>query len=65
MGDLLHRFPNVIEPYNRYLYMNLHEKDPRVRKTTLTVITHLSLNDMIKVKSDMCDIALLFQDPDP
>lgn len=45
--------------------MNLHEQDPRVRKTTLTVITHLSLNDMIKVKSDMCDIALLFQDPDP
>lgn len=65
MGDLLHRFPNIIEPYNRYLYMNLHEQDPRVRKTTLTVITHLSLNDMIKVKSDMCDIALLFQDPDP
>ena len=64
MGDLLHRFPNIIEPYNRNLYMNLHEQDPRVRKTTLTVITHLSLNDMIKVKSDMCDIALLFQDPE-
>lgn len=29
------------------------------------MITHLSLNDMIKVKSDMCDVALLFQDPDP
>ena len=65
MGDLLHRFPNVIEPYNRYLYQNLHEEDVRVRKTTLTVITHLSLNDMIKVKSDMCDIALLFQDNNP
>jgi condensin complex subunit 1 len=65
MGDLLHRFPNVIEPYNRYLYQNLHERDSRVRKTTLTVITHLSLNDMIKVKSDMCDVALLFQDSDP
>ena len=65
MGDLLHRFPNIIEPYNKHLYQNLHEKDPRVRKTTLTVITHLSLNDMIKVKSDMCDVALLFQDPDP
>lgn len=65
MGDLLHRFPNIIEPYNKYLYQNLHEKDSKVRKTTLTVITHLSLNDMIKVKSDMCDVALLFQDKDP
>jgi len=65
MGDLLHRFPNVIEPYNRYLYQHLHDRDPKVRKTTLTVITHLSLNDMIKVKSDLCDVALLFQDSDP
>eukprot|EP00919_Chromeraceae_sp_WS-2016_P018914 GHVR01044928.1.p1 GENE.GHVR01044928.1~~GHVR01044928.1.p1 ORF type:complete len:101 (-),score=1.51 GHVR01044928.1:1876-2178(-) len=64
IGDLLHRFPNIVEPYNRYLYQNLQDKDPKVRKTTLTVLTHLSLNDMIKVKSDMCDIALLFQDTD-
>lgn len=63
-GDLLHRFPNIIEPYNKYLYQNLHDNDPKVRKTTLTVITHLCLNDMIKAKSDMCDVALLFQDPD-
>lgn len=24
MGDLLHRFPNIIEPYNKFLYQNLH-----------------------------------------
>jgi condensin complex subunit 1 len=62
MGDLLHRFPNIVEPYNHYLYRNLQDKDIGVRKTTLTVLTHLSLNDMIKVRSDLCDIALLFQD---
>ena len=62
IGDLLHRFPNVIEPYSRFLYQRLHDKDARVRKTTLTVVTHLSLNDMIKVKSDLCEIAALFCD---
>ena len=62
MGDLLHRFPNIVEPYNHYLYRNLQDKDVGVRKTTLTVLTHLSLNDMIKVRSDLCDIALLFKD---
>jgi condensin complex subunit 1 len=65
IGDLLHRFPNIVEPYSRYLYQNLHDKDTRVRKTTLTVLTHLALNDMIKVKGDICDIAMLFQDEDP
>lgn len=64
IGDLLHRFPNIVEPYSRYLYQNLHDKDTRVRKTTLTVLTHLALNDMIKVKGDICDIAMLFQDED-
>lgn len=62
IGDLLHRFPNIIEPHSRFLYQCLHDKDPRVRKTTLTVVTHLSLNDMIKVKSDLCEIAVLFND---
>jgi len=64
MGELLHCFPNVIEPFNKYLYQNLRDGDPRIRKTTLTIITHLSLNDIIKIKSGMCDVALLFQDPD-
>lgn len=54
MGDLLHRFPNIVEPYNHYLYRNLQDKDVGVRKTTLTVLTHLCLNDMIKVRSDLC-----------
>ena len=62
MGDLLHRFPNIVQPYNHYLYRNLQDKDVGVRKTTLTVLTHLCLNDMIKVRGDLCEIALLFND---
>ena len=39
-------------------------KDPNVnvRKTTLMVITHLILNGMLKLKSEICDVALLLQD---
>lgn len=41
----------------------LQDIDISVKKTTLTVITHLALNDMIKIKShNICHIAQLFQD---
>jgi condensin complex subunit 1 len=49
MGDLLHRHPNVIEPFNHQIYNCLKDNDASVRKTTLMVITHLILNDMLKV----------------
>jgi hypothetical protein len=32
-----------------HLYGRLRDADPRVRKTALMVLTHLILNDMIKV----------------
>jgi condensin complex subunit 1 len=64
LGDLIHRFPNVTEPYTSNLYQNLQDDDVNVRKTTLMVITHLILNDMLKLKSEVSDIALLFEDPD-
>eukprot|EP00828_Plagiopyla_frontata_P029313 TRINITY_DN3791_c0_g1_i15.p1 TRINITY_DN3791_c0_g1~~TRINITY_DN3791_c0_g1_i15.p1 ORF type:complete len:652 (-),score=84.98 TRINITY_DN3791_c0_g1_i15:83-2038(-) len=65
LGDLIHRHPNIIEPYSFHLYKNLRDQNPSVRKTTLMVITHLILNDMLKLKGEISDIALLFSDPDP
>lgn len=65
MGDLLHRFPNLVEPHSRFLYQNLHDPNPNVRKTTMIVLTHLILNDMIKIKGEMCNIAVLFEDSSP
>jgi len=64
IGDLIHRFPNVTEPYTSNLYQNLQDENTNVRKTTLMVITHLILNDMLKLKGEVSDIALLFEDPD-
>jgi len=64
IGDLIHRYPNVTEPYTSNLYQNLQDENTNVRKTTLMVITHLILNDMLKLKGEISDIALLFEDED-
>ena len=43
----------------------LHDESPYVRRDTLTVLTHLILNDMLKVKGQISDIALCITDEDP
>jgi len=64
LGDLIQRHPNVTEPYTSNLYENLRDADVNVRKTTLMVITHLILINYLKIKSEICHLALLLQDPD-
>ena len=64
LGDLLHRHPNVVDPYGKFLYQCLRDQNNGVRKTALMVITHLILNDMLKPKAEISDVALLFQDND-
>jgi condensin complex subunit 1 len=31
----------------------------------MMVLTHLILNDMMKIKGEICDVALLLEDPEP
>ena len=64
MGDLNFRFPNLIEPWTPHLYGRLRDDSVIVKKTTLNVLSHLILNDMIKVKSQISDIALCIIDTD-
>ena len=49
IGDLCNRFPNNLEPWKNHIFQSLTDHSPLVRKTTLMVISHLILNDMIKV----------------
>ena len=49
LGDLSFRFPNTEEPWTPRMYARLHDESISVRSNTLTVLTHLILNDMIKV----------------
>lgn len=50
LGDLAFRFPNALEPWNPKIYARLRDGCPRVRANAIMVLTHLILNDMVKVR---------------
>ena len=62
IGDLCFRFPNLLEPWTSHIYSRLQDSSVIVRKNTLTVLTHLILNDMVKVKGQISYIALCIVD---
>jgi condensin complex subunit 1 len=64
LGDLAFRFPNEVEPYTPRMYACLRDSSTTVRRHTLMVLTHLILNDMVKVKGQVCEIALCLRDAD-
>mmetsp|Transcript_17787 Transcript_17787/g.35139 ORF Transcript_17787/g.35139 Transcript_17787/m.35139 type:complete len:1366 (+) Transcript_17787:329-4426(+) len=64
LGDLAVRFPNTIEPFTSQIYRRLRDPNIGVRKTSLMVLTHLILNDMIKIRGEVSEIALCLEDPD-
>jgi hypothetical protein len=65
LGDLVSRFPNRLEPWTDQLYAVLHrDQDARVRRYMLMVLTHLILNEMVKIKGHWADLVLCLKDPD-
>jgi condensin complex subunit 1 len=64
LGDLAFRFPNEVEPYTPRVYACLRDPSTKVRRHTLMVLTHLILNDMVKVKGQVCEIVLCLRDTD-
>ncbi|GBG66498.1 hypothetical protein CBR_g63081 [Chara braunii] len=49
LGDLAFRFPNLVEPWTEHMYACLYDECPSVRKNAVLVLTHLILNDMMKL----------------
>ena len=64
LGDLALRFPNILEPWTEHMYRPLGDPDPSVRKNTLMVLSHLILNDMMKVKGHIAKMAVCLEDQD-
>ncbi len=62
LGDLAFRFPNAVEPWSHLIYARLHHSDSGVRASVIMVLTHLILNDMVKVKGFISEIALCIKD---
>lgn len=65
VGDLFNRFPNILNEKTKEIFLLLHDPQPHVRRQALMVITHLILNDMLKLKGEIVDICMLLEDEDP
>ena len=59
LGDMAFRWTNLTEPWMSHIYALLRDKDTQVRHNTLTVLTHLVLNDMVKVRGQVSEMARL------
>ena len=63
LGDLAFRFPNALEPWTEHLYGTkewgnaLRDPSSKVRQHSVTVLAHLVLNDMMKVKGHISAMA--------
>lgn len=64
LGDLFNRFPNCLNERTNEIFRLLHDEQNHVRRQALMVITHLVLNDMLKLKGEIVDICMLLEDPD-
>jgi condensin complex subunit 1 len=64
LGDMAFRWTNLTEPWMAHIYALLRDDDGQVRTNTLTVLTHLVLNDMVKVRGQISELALCLEDTD-
>ncbi|WCJ33357.1 Condensin-1 complex subunit CAP-D2 [Euphorbia peplus] len=64
LGDLAVRFPNLLEPWTENMYARLRDPSVSVRKNAVLVLSHLILNDMMKVKGYLNEMALCVEDED-
>ncbi|KAE9619744.1 putative condensin complex subunit 1 [Lupinus albus] len=64
LGDLAVRFPNLLEPWTENMYARLKDPCASVRKNAVLVLSHLILNDMMKVKGYINEMAIRLEDED-
>ncbi|KAJ0965160.1 hypothetical protein J5N97_026298 [Dioscorea zingiberensis] len=62
LGDLAVRFPNLLEPWTENIYARLRDPSISVRKNAVLVLSHLILNDMMKVKGYINEMAMRIED---
>lgn len=63
-GDLMMRFPNSLEAWTALMYARLSDEKVVVRYNALMVLTHLILNDMVKVKGQVAHVVMCLTDAD-
>jgi len=63
-ADLCFRHPNLLEPWTPHLYAVLRDPSARARRHALMALSHLILNDMIRVKGQVAEVAACLCDSD-
>ncbi len=78
MGKCKHKYTGTLEPYTYSPFLfcisppsgftdtsRLSDEVPSVRQTAVTVLTQLVLKDVLKVKGQVSEVAVLLIDPEP
>lgn len=63
-SDWIFQFPNVSEPWTKFVYAMLKSENDSVRLTTVTVLTYLIRQEMVRVRAQISDLALCLVDRD-
>lgn len=64
MWALQFRFPNILEPWTSHMFALLKDQEPSVRRTAVRVVTHLIINEMVKVRTHLPELATCIVDSD-
>ncbi|KAI1716364.1 non-SMC mitotic condensation complex subunit 1 domain-containing protein [Ditylenchus destructor] len=64
MTDLCFRFPNVFNSFNDEFIKKIRDENSGIRYTCLLVMSHMLLNDLIKVSGRIADLAPCLCDAD-
>ena len=64
IGDLFFKYPQVVSGETATLYECLRDPNRCIKKQAVLVLSHLILNDMIKVKGQISDLVLMLEDKD-
>lgn len=62
IGDLIHIHPNSLKDYMPRLFKCLQSPSKDIRRTVVTVLSHLILNDYVKIKNEIVDFLYLVKD---
>ena len=63
-ADFINRFPNILQKQISKYFSCLHSKYAQVVRYSMIVISHLALNDMLKLKGEIVDICMLLESED-
>ncbi|OQV13474.1 putative Condensin complex subunit 1 [Hypsibius exemplaris] len=63
-SDIAVRFVNLVQPHTDVFTRQLSHADPTIRYHALMAFVRIIVNDLVKVREQHCDIAVMICDPD-